>query len=220
VLFDEGDDTVIAALRNQDAIVKFTRDGALVWILGPPANWEGFEDFLLTPDGGEFAWPYHAHAPELTGADSILLFDNGNRRASPFTGEPIVPADANQSRAVEYTIDAEAMTISQTWEWGLDEAGEQLYSPFAGDADRLPQTGNTLITFGALCTVGGVPSDDLDACLSRARVIEVDTETGERVFDLRVDDDEPGSQGYVVWRAERLPTLYPGGNPTIELASP
>ncbi|MCZ6517756.1 MAG: aryl-sulfate sulfotransferase, partial [Gammaproteobacteria bacterium] len=85
-------DNLIVSLKHQDAVVNFNRaDGTLNWILSSPANWEGFEQFLLTPDGGVFAWPYHQHAVEITG-DNFILFDNGNRRASPFTGEPVVSA--------------------------------------------------------------------------------------------------------------------------------
>jgi hypothetical protein len=186
------------------------------WILGTPANWQGFEQFLLTPDGGPFAWPYHQHAVELTNGN-IVLFDNGNRRASPFTGEPIVAADANSSRAVEYAIDTDTMMISQVWEWGLAQSAESLYSPFAGDADRL-FGGNTLITFGGLCEVGGVPSEDLANCRSSARVIEVDTTTNATVFDIPIDDADPMSSGYIVNRSERLRSLY--SEVTISITTP
>lgn len=214
VFLDRADNTIVAALRHQDAVVKVsagTRE--LQWIIAPPANWEGFEEFLLTPDGADFAWPYHPHGAQITPAGTVLLFDNGNRRASPFTGEPIVPADANQSRAVEYSVNVLDRTVTQVWQWGLAESGEAFYAPFAGDADRLSGTGNTLITFGGLCAVGGVPSDDLAACRASARIIEVEAETDERVFDLAVDDADAGSSGYTVAQSERLRTLY--GDPSI-----
>jgi len=214
VFLDRIDNTIVAALRHQDAVVKVSpRTSELLWILGPPANWEGFEEFLLTPDGADFSWPYHPHGAQVTATGTVLLFDNGNRRASPFTGEPIVPADANQSRAVEYAVDLTDRTVTQVWQWGLAESGEALYAPFSGDADRLSRTGNTLITFGGLCAVGGVPSDDLDACRASARIIEVEAETDERVFDLAVDDADVGTSGYTVNQSERLSTLY--GNPGI-----
>jgi len=205
------DGSFIVSLRNQDAVVKFSAsDGALKWILGPGANWAGFEQFLLTPAGQPFSWQYHQHGAEVTSAGTILMFDNGNRRASPFTGEPIIAATANNSRAVEYSVDETNMTVSQVWEWGFTQSGESLYAPFAGDADRLAVTGNTLITFGGLCKEAGVASDNIQACRSSARVIEVDTATDERVFDLAVDDADMLSSGYVVNRSERLATLYPG----------
>ncbi|MCH9026383.1 MAG: aryl-sulfate sulfotransferase [Proteobacteria bacterium] len=207
IAYDVTTDNLIVSLKHQDAVVNFSRaDGTLIWILGNPANWQGFEQFLLTPDGGVFAWPYHQHAVEITG-DNLIMFDNGNRRASPFTGEPIVSANANSSRAVEYAIDTDTMIISQVWEWGLAQSGESLYSSFAGDADRLP-LGNTLITFGGLCEENGVPSENLAICRSSARVIEVDTTTGAKVFDISIDDADPLSSGYIVNRSERLRVLY------------
>ena len=207
-------DNLIVSLKHQDAVVNFSRsDGTLNWILGTPANWQGFEQFLLTPDGGVFSWPYHQHAVEIVG-ENIIMFDNGNRRASPFTAEPIVAADANSSRAVEYAIDTDTMIISQVWEWGLAQSGESLYSTIAGDADRLPR-GNTLITFGGLCEENGVPSDNLALCRSSARVIEVEPATSAKVFDISIDDADPLSSGYIVNRSERLGNLYPLGTVTI-----
>ncbi len=207
---DASDGGFVVSLRNQDAVVKFaSEDGSLQWILGPNANWAGFEQYLLTPEGTPFRWQYHQHRAQVTPTGTILVFDNGNRQASPFTGEPIVTADANNSRAVEYSVDENNMTVSQVWEWGFDQSGESLYAAFAGDADRLPETGNTLITFGGLCEENGVPSDNIQVCRSSARVIEVDTQTDERVFDIVIDDADPLSSGYVVNRSDRLVSLYP-----------
>lgn len=215
---DSADGGIIASLRNQDAVVKFAADGGtLLWILGPSANWEGFEDFLLTPSGTPFRWQYHQHSAKLTPDRTILMFDNGNRQASPFTGEPIVGPESNSSRAVEYSFDEANMTVSQVWEWGFAQSGESLYAPFAGDADRLPVTGNTLITFGGLCEENGAPSDDIQACRSTGRVIEIGSEADESVFDLLIDDSDPLSSGYVVNRSERLASLYPGNLVVIAL---
>jgi hypothetical protein len=218
IYFDATDNAIIASLRNQDAVVKISRSNSrLQWILGTPANWEGFEEFLLTPDESPFEWQYHQNAPEVTSADTVLVFDAGNRRASPFTGEPIIMAVDNESRAVEFAVDEANMTVSRAWSWGEAKSGEALFSPLAGDVDRLPRTGNTLITFGGLCTEAGVPSDNVDSCRSSARIIEVDTETDERVWDLAVDDNDPQSTGYLVYRSERLTALY--GDPNVFVTS-
>lgn len=139
-----------------------------------------------------------------------MLFDNGNRRASPFDCSLIVPADANFSRAVEYSLNLTDRTISQDWDWGETES---LYATTAGNANLLPLTGNRLITFGALCEIGGVPSDDLDNCRTTARVIEVERETDEKVFDVLIDGTT--DVGYMVWSSERLPTLYIDSNASL-----
>ncbi|HEY2387797.1 MAG TPA: aryl-sulfate sulfotransferase [Candidatus Binatia bacterium] len=204
VLLDGGGDAIIASLRHQDAVVKLGRpDGQLRWILGPHANWEGFEQFLLTPVGDPFAWSYHQHAPQRTARGTLLVFDNGDYQASPFTGEIKLPAAMNHSRAVEYEIDEQAMTVRQLWQF---VASEQLYSPFVGSAYEMPATGNVLVTYGGLCTIGGVPSDDIATCRGTGRVIEVAHASADRVvYDVEVQDPDPAAIGWLVYRAYRLP---------------
>ena len=47
-------------------------------------------------------WNYAQHAPQITPQGTLLLYDNGNYRASPF--DSLVLDSANYSRAVEYRI--------------------------------------------------------------------------------------------------------------------
>jgi arylsulfate sulfotransferase len=206
VLLDDGGDSIIASLRHQDAVVKLGRpDGRLRWILGPHDNWEGFEQFLLTPVGDSFAWSYHQHAPERTSRGTLLVFDNGDYKASPFVGETKLPASMNQSRAVEYRIDEAAMTVEQVWQF---VAPEQLYSPFVGSAYEMSTTGNALVTYGGLCTIAGDPSDDIATCRGTGRVIEVTRTSDNRVvYDVEVQDPDPSAIGWLVYRAYRLPRL-------------
>lgn len=208
VWYDPNDDTFMTSVRQQDAVVKYSRaTGDLVWILGNHDNWQGFEQYLLSPIGSPFAWQWHQHAPMVTSSGTILMFDNGNERASPFTGDPRLPASANYSRAVEYRVDESAMTVEQVWEWGLNQSGEQLYAPFVGDADELTGTGNVLINFAGLCTVDGVYSDDVRGCHRSMRIIEIERGATDRVvFDLLIDD--AATDGWFGYRAERIPSLY------------
>ncbi len=211
VVVDTRDDGLITSFRHQDAIVKTGRDdGSLRWILGNHDNWEGFEQFLLTPVGEPFAWPYHQHAPQLTPSGTLLVFDNGNWKASPFTGEPKVPASQNFSRAVEYEVDEHARTVRQVWQFVADE---QLYAPFVGSAYALPRTGNVLVTYGGLCTTDGVPSDDIAHCRGTARILEVTHQQPSAVlFDVEVHDRDPAAIGWLVYRAYRLPSIGPLGS--------
>ena len=189
VIHDPSDDSIIVSFRHQDAVVKFSRQtGELIWILGPHENWdpERFGKYLLTPQSEhEFFFPYHQHAPDVTDEGTILIYDNGNNRASPF--DPTLSDADNFSRAVEYKINEETKEIDIVWEYGQFE-DETLYTFFIGDADYLPLTGNALITFG-----GTQP----------ARLIEVTRTTpAVKVFDLSL----PGNFTY---RSERLDSLYP-----------
>ncbi|HKY63033.1 MAG TPA: aryl-sulfate sulfotransferase [bacterium] len=193
VVYDAEDDSFLVSMRHQDAVVKFRRStGELIWILGPHENWDSaaFGSYLLAPLNQQpgFFWPYHQHAPMILPNRNILLFDNGNFRASPFDAK--LPDEENYSRAVEYRIDESAMTIEKIWEYGEEEG---IYADFVGDADYLPQTGNVLIAFGGIKTPEGY----------RARLIEVNRSGApEKVFDLSLNEPH-----FFVYRALRYPSL-------------
>jgi hypothetical protein len=213
VIHDPLDNSIIASLRSQDALIKFSREsGELIWILGNHRKWVGFEQYLLAPIGSPFVWQYHQHAPMLTPDGTILLFDNGNRKATPFTNEIPTPADTNFSRAVEYRVDEQAGTIEQVWEYGFDQSGELIYTPAVGDADLLTGSNTVLITFGGICNENGIPSDNSSQCRATARIVEVTHEAvPTKVFEIHVDHPDPASVGYVVYRADRFPDLYGPG---------
>lgn len=201
--FDPRDDSILVSLRTQDCIVKIARaTGELKWILGTPANWNApWSEKLLRPEGA-LEWQYHQHDCSVTPAGTVLCFDNGNHRAAPF--DPPMPNAECYSRAVEFAVDEGAGTVEQVWSYG-DGPGESLFACFQGGARRLPETGNTFITYGGVATVDGVPSGDNDGGFGRARLLEV-TPDGEVVFDLWVDagaEETPVS--YSVFRAEHMP---------------
>jgi arylsulfate sulfotransferase len=210
VIEDTRDDSIIMSLRHQDALVKFSRStGKLKWILGTHANWsEAFRPFLLTPVGEPFEWQYHQHSPTITPAGTILLFDNGNFRASPFDGKTKIPDSRNYSRAVEYAVDEQNMEVRQVWEYGKD-IEKPLFSGHISDANWMKTTGNVLITFGGTSFTGGVASADLGLGEVSTRIIEVTHETpAKRVFDMLVYDPAPHAR-LQVFRSERIPDLYP-----------
>ena len=200
VIYDPTDDSLIVSLRHQDAVVKIRyKTGDLVWILGTPEGWNTpWSRYLLSPDG-DLDWPYHQHAPEITPHGTLLLFDNGNFRHSPFDGRD----DVNYSRAVEYAVDVKRMSVSQVWTYGGRDS-EMFFSNALGDADWMPRTGNVLITDGSRVTEGPTPS-------RWARILEVThTTPAEKVFELIIKDRPGGPpSGWRVYRSERLRSLYP-----------
>ncbi len=139
--YDEKTDAIIASGNNQ-GVVKLTRNNEVLWILAPHRGWDlsgngtDLKTKLLQPldangkpitdlrvvagyrDHSEFSWTWAQHAPKLT----LLIFDNGSRRN--YTG------DIRFSRAVEYHIDEDAMTIQQVWEYG-----RSTYSHALSDVD-------------------------------------------------------------------------------------
>jgi arylsulfate sulfotransferase len=184
VTYDASDDSILVSLRTQDCIIKFSRaTGALKWILGDPGNWRApWADKLLKPEG-DLEWQYHQHDCSVTPTGTILCFDNGNNRAVPFAEK--LPAPENYSRIVEFAVDEDAMTVRQVWSWGKEQ-DDRLYGCYQGGAYRLPQTGNTFMNFGGVCTIDGVPTNRNHDGFCRARLIEV-TPENEIVFDMWID---------------------------------
>ncbi len=209
VFYDPSDDSIVVSSRHQDAVVKFSHStGELIWILGPHANWSPlFQPYLFEPVGTPFEWQYHQHAPRLTPAGTLLMFDNGNYRASPF--DPKVPNDQNYSRAVEFSLDPVARTVRQVWEYGTGTP-ERLFSAALGDSDWELLTHNVLITFGFIVNIDGVNT------WQNARLIEVThTEPAEKVFELAVrdvDPTQPDAIAFTVYRAERIFDFYARGD--------
>ena len=206
VVMDVDERHAVVSLRHQDAVVKIDLDaGKLVWILGNHIDWgPEWQAYLLHPQG-DLRWPYHQHAPTITPDGTVLMFDNGNYRARPFD-EPI-PVPESFSRAVEYRIDEDTMEVEEVWSYG-GPGDEPFFARFLGDADWMPQTGNVLINYGGLVSdASGAPIVE-GAGHNWVRIVEVTHESpAEKVFELFIDDERPA--GWSVFRAERLPSLYP-----------
>lgn len=206
VITDPTDGGLIISLRNQDATVKIDREtGELVWILGPPERWEEpWSEALLTPSGPEgysasdFEWSFHQHAPVFTPNGGMLLFDNGNGRAIP--PEPVLDPQDRYSRLVEYEIDEEALTISQIWDYGGPD--DRWYSGALGDADYIAETDTVL-------GVDGFKGQEDGPIFARVFEITRD-DLAEIVFEVIVRDESTDDPvGWIVYRAERLDSIYP-----------
>ena len=212
VIEDPRDNSLIISMRNQNAVIKFSRTtGQIKWILGPHNNWgPAWQPLLLKPVGTPFAWQYGQHAPVLTPDDTLLLYDNGNLRASP--GEDTVSDNQNYSRAVEYHIDEDKMEVSQVWSYGSTTAGDWFYTGFEGNAEPEPKTRNVLINFPAVSYENGALSNPFGPNVYSARFREVTREPVPRVvFDLGLSEyNQPTStaQNLTVYRVHRIPDLY------------
>jgi len=210
IIDDTNDDSIIVSLRNQDAVVKFSRSGQLKWILGPHENWGAeWQPYLLTPVGTPFAWNYAQHAPILTPQGTLLFYDDGNCRAEPFA--PPVPDQDNYSRAAEFSINETNMEVSQVWEF-TDTNNDRLYTGALGNASWLPQTGNVLATFGYISYENGAHPDPIATNATIVRIKEVTHQPNPSVvFDLELSDPNntnTQSTGYEVYRSYRISDLY------------
>jgi arylsulfate sulfotransferase len=209
VVWVPADSSIIISCRVQ-GVFKLSYDNELIWVLGPHEGWgnnrQGVDlnDYLLTPISStgsplsdtvakgqvtdpEFEWCWYQHAPFVMPNGNIMLFDNGQNRQ-------FIPGNNSYSRAVEYEIDEENMTIRQVWQYGK-ERGLETFSRIVSDVDRLPMTGNILFSPGAWVQNG---QGQLGA-----KIVEVDYNTREVIFEAKVHGTD-----IVFHRTERL-TLYP-----------
>jgi hypothetical protein len=212
---DPKDGGIIASLRTQNAIIKFTRDGQLKWILGTHDNWgAAFQRYLLTPVGEPFEWQWAQHAMKVTPQGTLLVYDDGNYRASPF--DISVPDAQNYSRAVEYAIDEQTMEVRQVWEYGKNSP-EVLFTSFAGDVEWLPKTDHVLVDFSAVSYINGEPPLPDSPNATETRIQEVTHEANpEVIWDISILDPESTFTNYTgnwVYRARRIADLY--GHPAM-----
>jgi arylsulfate sulfotransferase len=202
VTYDDSDDSILVSLRHQDCIIKLDRaSGELKWILGDHGNWRRPWSSKLLKPIGPLQWQYHQHDCSVTPSGTVLCFDNGNFRATPFREK--MAADRSYSRAVEYAVDETEMTVSQVWSYG-ERPDERLYACYQGGAYRLPKSGNTVINYGGICTINGVPTHNVEGSC-QARLVEV-TPENEIVFDLWIGSTGSGNSAPLCsFRSEFVP---------------
>ena len=120
------DGNLLLSSRHLNEITKIDRStGDVIWHMGGENN-----QFTFTNDIGFNLQHDIRRLPN----GHITLFDNGNQHTPP------------HSRAVEYAVDENALTVTRVWQYPSDTS---LFAPFMGSAQRL-DNGNTLIGWGAL----------------------------------------------------------------------
>jgi arylsulfate sulfotransferase len=220
IIEDPRDDSLIVSMRHQNAVVKFSRDtGQLIWILGPPENWgPAWQPYLFTPVGTPFEWQYAQHSPIISPHGTLMLFDDGNFRASPFL--PPVPDTNNYTRAVEYSINEQTMEVSQVWDYGRTNVAERLYVDHEGIAEPEPITGNVLIDFSAVSYIDGVPPSSYGPRAYEVRIQEVTHDAVPQiVFDLQAnlyDNPNTAYKDTSSYRSHRIRDLY--AHPPLSVA--
>ena len=210
LLYDEQDDSIIVNFRYQAAVMKIDRKTKEIeWILSEPSGWGDLSDRVLKGEG-EINWPYHQHSPQPTPNGTLLIYDNGNYQARPFT--PPKPIIETYSRAVEYEIDEEQMKVREIW--ASEEMGpERVVSIAMGDVDWLPKTGNVLVAYGALLDPEFLrqmrwQSQSRQQFSQWTRLREYKrTNPAEVVWEIVLKDEAP--MGWTLFGAERLPGVGP-----------
>jgi hypothetical protein len=208
VQWDEWDDSYVASARQQDAVMKFHRDIdqslQIDWILATPANWSApWTDSLLTRDAAT-QWQYHQHAPVLSEDGSLVLFDNGNQRVSP--PDPIPPNYKPVSRAVQFHVDADAMTVSTDWVHASTGDG-QVDCTANGSVTHL-ENGDVLMLCAYGANRGMALNTDLGHGRHTVRLIEFDPATGTNRWDLELYSDiSEDDDGWSSARARRIAAI-------------
>jgi len=149
--YNKADDSILVSLRNQLAVLKIDRKTKQIkWILGRHDDWsEELQKKLLKPVGEPFMWFGYQHNPRYTDKGTVIMFDNRSNGARlPF--EPRPPFQDNFSRAVEYEINEDDMTVRQIWTTGDEQGEDPCFSNAMSEAWRLPITDNRLV-FHAYC---------------------------------------------------------------------
>ena len=207
LVYDEESNCIIASSRNQSTVVKFNKDTSEIkWILAPHYGWsDRFNKYLLNPVGDNFEWSYAQHTPSLTKNRNLVIFDNGNFRS--YKLEDAVLAHNNYSRAVEYKINEEDMTVEQVWQYGK-ERGNELYCAYLG-AVRILENNNRLICFGGITKdIFGNPIDDMKSNRMKNQITIIEVSKDKVVFEIKLKDtDITNPIGYKCYRAEKI-NLY------------
>ena len=124
------DGNILISSRHMSQIVKIDRNtGDVIWRLGGKRN--EFTFLNERPENNPLYFSYPHHVQRLQNGN-IILFDNGNQRATKY------------SRVVEYRLDEVNKTATLAWEY---RHTPDIYASAQGSVQRLPN-GNTLIGWG------------------------------------------------------------------------
>lgn len=204
----ESDNLHILVSGRTQGLVKLSQNNQLRWIISPQKGWgvnrnqDSLNAYLLQPldanglpiqdtavingsaNHTDFEWPWYQHAQQTLPSGNIIMFDNGDNRN--YTGQ------VKYSRAVEYKIDEQNMTIQQVWSYGK-QRGNETYSQVVSDVDYLESADNVLFCPGFAPSIGnGIGG----------RIVEIDYSTKDVVFQAQIN---PPSGVFVTFhRAERL----------------
>lgn len=192
VWYDKNDQSILISGRNQDMILKMDlKTTKLKWIYSgkQKSTWPTkYQQFLLSPTkgttvlGGQHGINLLEDEQGDPSSEDILLYNNN---INVTNGDK--DTSGKYSEGVQYHIDTDKMTITETWSYGKS-LGKANFTPAIGYTQKL-SNGNYLIDFGW----------KNDA--TESNIIEVDGQ--KQVYNLTVSN--PSAKAYV-YRAYRLAT--------------
>ncbi|QIZ76230.1 aryl-sulfate sulfotransferase [Ferrimonas lipolytica] len=190
--YDASDDSIIISPRHQTTAVKIGRDKKVKWILGPSAGWKGeLATKLLTPvdakgkkldcspqglcEDTDFDFGYAQHTsfwvPEK---DTLTIFDNGDGR---HLEQPAMPT-MKYSRAVEYRINEDDMTVEQIWEYGK-ERGYEFYSPITSVTEYQADKDSMMVYFAS--------ANLMEHSITKPKLVELEYGTQDVKVELHIE---------------------------------
>ncbi|MEM7119356.1 MAG: aryl-sulfate sulfotransferase [Chloroflexota bacterium] len=176
---DPIDGGLLLSLRHQDAVVKLSAEGELVWILGDPTGWrDPWREKLLKIEGKRPF--YHQHDLSFTSNGDLMLFDNGT--AGSFPPNPRQPLAERQSFALSYRIDTNTMTATETWRYG-----KLPYSHYVSGVCEMPNGNRFIACTGLKHDLDGNRVEVVPKGIGSIELVEV-TPAGERVFHAVMED--------------------------------
>jgi arylsulfate sulfotransferase len=194
VVYSPDDGNLLFSMRNQSWVIKIEYEngngnGDVLWRLGYGG------DFTMA-QGAPAGWEYGQHFPiflsaNTTGKFRLGVYDDGNYRVLDDSGTicGITGTPPCYSRAVIFDVDESAKTVLVEW-----QDIRQEYTPYLGAIQELPN-GDVTFDMGA---ISNEPS-------AHVRLVEVTKDSPPRVV---WQVEEP--QGQSMYRAVRIPSLYPG----------
>lgn len=177
IFYDDNEDMIYYNSRNLSTLYKINHtSGQVIWGLGEHGNltlynrWGDHRETLF----------YHAHSVSKVDNNKFILFDNGVFNTTDSANEC--------SRIIEIEVNETSKTARESWSWA---APHEYYSPYWGDADRLPN-GNRFGVFG---------TPNHPGCDIGARLVEVNS-AGDIVWELNFPNSPEFTFG--VYRVERF----------------
>ena len=192
IIYSPDDHNLIISSRHQNWIIKIDYNqghgtGGIIWRLG----YQG--DFALNGGTDPVDWFYAQHGPWIfspnsTGVFTLGVMDNGNDRVVDSGGDLCGTQGqiSCTSHAFTYQIDESKMTATLVWRYDLQDE-----SIFGGDVRNLPNGDIEISQCASLLSFNGF-------------VLEVTPEASPQLVQRMT------VLAQHTYRAERLPSLYPG----------
>ena len=164
--------------------------------------------FKLTK--GEWFWM--PHAPWITPEGNLLIFNNDNFGARPFT--PSLPPSAIRSRAEEYEMDVENRTLRKVWQSRFP--GERPMRSWAMGSVQPLENDNVLVGYGSLLVDKGIEKITWAERLAHPAWTQIreysKTDPASLVWSLTLlplTEDSP--IGWTIYGGLRVPSWPPTG---------